>query len=197
MAPLFGNSKISQTTKREWNNSLITQGRLRFFNFTINSHSIRKFDNLNIYKRRIDLAFPPFPNLEKFDFKYEGQYANFVGIFFKSYPIRILVLVFVVMLVVSGWLQSPKNGRKSNLKMKGGSEIAWGKERISLIPGFSLPNSVFSPCDFATPRYTPFQEVTFEKNFLRNSFDALTGHTRVFRHQVLVSVLVVRQKANY
>ena len=43
----------------------------------------------------------------------------------KSTPLWILVLVFVVTLVVSTWLLSPKFGRKSNLIMRGGSQIAY------------------------------------------------------------------------
>ena len=52
--------------------------------------------------------------------------------FFKKNPLRILALVFVVMLVVSAWLKSPKYGRKIDFKMREGSEIEWGREQIPL-----------------------------------------------------------------
>ena len=50
----------------------------------------------------------------------------------KCYPPRILVLAFPVTLVVSDWLYGPKNGRKTNFKMKGGTQIELEKLRISL-----------------------------------------------------------------
>ena len=74
--------------------------------------------------------------------------------FFKNNPFKILVLVFVVTLVVSAWLKSPKNGRKSSLKMKGVSKLGREKsefrsfkafqKRIRLFPYLiSMPPLIF------------------------------------------------------